>query len=102
MSEENNSIENQEQNIDDKLFTVKCKHCLESHLEIDREKCKHCKEPCCLYICPANVYSQEEDGTITAAYENCLECGACRIACNMDALNWKYPKGGYGITFKHG
>lgn len=35
-------------------------------------------------------------------YENCLECGACRIACENCSLGWEYPKGNKGVTFKQG
>ena len=35
-------------------------------------------------------------------YENCLECGACRIACEEQCIDWNYPKGNKGVTFKQG
>jgi len=89
--------------VDDKLFTVKCKHADETHLIVNTEKCKACKEKDCLHICPAKVYEwHDEDQTITVAYENCLECGACRIGCCEGAIDWNYPKAGYGVTFKYG
>ena len=36
------------------------------------------------------------------AFENCLECGACRIACDKKTLIWDYPKQGFGVTIKKG
>ena len=44
----------------------------------------------------------EENKKLTIGYENCLECGACRIACEKKCLNWKYPDGNKGVTFKQG
>lgn len=91
------------ENIDDKLFSVKYICDNQSHLIVDQEKCRKCKEKYCTFICPANVYSWEADEKILAVrYENCLECGACRIACEKRCIDWKYPRAGYGMGFKQG
>lgn len=37
---------------------------------------------------------------IVIGYEGCLECGACRIGCRHDNINWKFPRGGFGIQFR--
>lgn len=88
--------------IQDKLAIMKY-NCAEfSHLIIDQEKCKKCREKTCTFICPANVYSVDENtGEILVSYENCLECGACRIACPKKLIDWKYPKAGCGVVLKH-
>jgi len=100
MSEEKKSIP---KHIDDKLFTVKYNADKASHLEPNQSDCTKCKEKFCTFICPANVYSWDEDqGKLLIGFENCLECGACRIACAYKSLSWKYPKSGCGVTFKHG
>lgn len=89
--------------IDDKLFKVKYVNDNVSHLTCDVEKCKNCKSKCCTFICPANVWQwNNETQTITINFENCLECGACRIACTKHNINWNYPKGDKGVTFKQG
>lgn len=90
--------------IDEKLFTVKYRPDNEEcHLNPDNEECKKCKSKVCTYICPAKVYEWNEvDQKLLIAYENCLECGACRIACERHSLNWSYPKGNKGVTFKMG
>ncbi|MCE7739148.1 MAG: 4Fe-4S ferredoxin, partial [Candidatus Heimdallarchaeota archaeon] len=31
----------------------------------------------------------------------CLECSACRLVCPHGSVDWKYPKGGFGVEFKH-
>lgn len=90
-------------NIDDKLASVKYKSDEKTHLKPDQEECKKCKDKCCTYVCPANVYSwDKEQGKILVGYENCLECGACRIACSSGKLEWEYPTAGCGVTFKCG
>ncbi len=89
--------------IEDKLFLDRFKVEEESHLRIiDGEKCMtECEERSCLYLCPANVYQLEED-RISVNYEGCLECGSCRIACPHLNIEWRFPKGGYGISHKFG
>ena len=39
---------------------------------------------------------------MTIRYENCLECGACKIACEKNNILWKYPNVEYGVKFKNG
>ena len=91
------------ENIDDKLSRVKTNPDESSHLIRDVEQCKVCKTKACVYICPANVYNWDEDKQeLTVCFENCLECGACRIACERNCIEWKYPRGKHGITLKNG
>lgn len=94
---------NIQQNIGDKLFNVKFSPDGISHLIPDNEKCKKCSSRVCTVICPANVYEwDEESEKLVVGYENCLECGACRIACEHKCIEWNYPKGNKGVTFKQG
>lgn len=100
--------------IEKKLINVKYKTSECSHLHPNQEICKVCEDKVCLNICPANVYkqcssgensenSQKKDGTmdiISVEYENCLECGACRIACPYGAIDWEYPASGCGVVYK--
>lgn len=88
--------------IEEKLAKVKTNTNEKSHLAPDFESCKKCTGHGCMYVCPADVYSwDEENNTLLVKYENCLECGACKIACDMQTLKWKYPKSDYGITYKN-
>lgn len=87
--------------IEEKLYTIKINPDNKSHLIIDEETCRNCKTKVCLYICPAKVYkSNEQNGTIVVNYENCLECGTCRVACRK--IRWEYPRAKYGVSFKQG
>lgn len=90
-------------NLDKKLYTLKYSPDTVSHLNPDNSKCKICISRNCTYICPAGVYEwNEEKQELIINYENCLECGACRIACEHKCIDWQYPKGTKGVTFKLG
>jgi ferredoxin like protein len=89
--------------VEDKLFLNKFKVDEESHLVLkDYSVCiEQCPDQPCLYICPARVYKLEKD-RIGVSYEGCLECGSCRIGCPHFNIEWRFPKGGYGIKHKFG
>lgn len=53
-------------------------------------------------VCPAHVYREEADGTISVEYAACLECGTCLAVAAPGALEWHYPEGGMGIEFREG
>lgn len=91
------------ENIDEKLSTIKSTSDEKSHLEPDDSYCRRCESKSCLYVCPANVYEWDtSEQKLIIRYENCLECGACRIACDTHTLVWKYPSSNFGITYKQG
>ncbi len=88
--------------IQNKLATVKYNCDDNTHLIVNQEKCAKCKDKVCTYICPAGVYSVDENtGEIVVQYENCLECGACRIACPKKSIDWNYPHAGCGVILKN-
>ena len=53
-------------------------------------------------VCPAHVYSEEPDGTISVEYAACLECGTCLAVAAPGSLEWRYPAGAMGISFREG
>ncbi len=74
-----------------------------SHLKIkDSENCVKCEKKQCTYACPSDVYVW--DGKlINIAHADCLECGTCRIVCSeFDNIEWSYPRGGFGVSYKFG
>ena len=89
--------------IEDLLYLDRYKVDEESHLRIiNPEVCiKECQDQACLYFCPAYVYRLEGD-RISVNHEGCLECGSCRVTCGKMNIEWRYPKGGYGISHKFG
>jgi ferredoxin like protein len=89
-------------NIKDKLALDAFKTDNQSHLEVDQEICRKCDTKCCLYVCPARVYTLDEEGKIKVEFEACLECGTCLMACPDDAIMWNYPRGGFGVQYRYG
>ena len=88
--------------IQEKISTIKYICDSKTHLVLDEEKCKKCDNKICTFICPADVYNYDsESDKIVVQYENCLECGACRIACPKKAIDWEFPKSGCGIILKN-
>lgn len=103
MTDQEKSLDSNKSNIDDKLFKVKYVADDESHITPNFEECAVCTSKVCTFICPAHVYEwDEEQQKLIVGHENCLECGACRIACERKCIEWNYPKGTKGVTFKHG
>jgi ferredoxin like protein len=94
----------EQSNIDNKLFKVKYNPDEAAcHLNPDQKMCMICNSKVCTYVCPAKVYEwDEENKKLIIGYENCLECGACRIVCEHQSIDWQYPKGTKGVTFKQG
>jgi ferredoxin like protein len=74
----------------------------ERHISVSQEICKTCEGHYCLYVCPANVYSLNDQGEIELDLDGCLECGTCKIACIKGAVEWNYPRGGFGVQFRFG
>ena len=93
---------NEKKSIQNKLTSVKYNCANKTHLVINQEICANCKEKTCTFICPANVYTKNENiDEIVVQYENCLECGACRIACPKKNIQWEYPSSGSGVIYKN-
>ena len=71
------------------------------HIILDKEVCRTCEHRACVLSCPANCYTwSEESGLMNVVYENCLECGTCYVVCDKNALDWSYPRGGYGVNYR--
>jgi len=75
----------------------------ESHIEVDQAvvKATGCGQAM-VRCCPAHVYAEEADGTLSVEYAACLECGTCVVVAAPGALRWHYPRGGFGIQFREG
>jgi ferredoxin like protein len=72
------------------------------HIHVRQEICQNlCKERYCLFVCPAELYSKQ-DGAILVEWAGCLECGTCQSVCPHDALEWAYPRGGFGVFYRYG
>jgi ferredoxin like protein len=75
----------------------------ESHIEINQELVRKSGAGKVLQrVCPAHVYSENEDGTLAILFAACMECGTCRALVSPDVLQWHYPNGGFGVAFREG
>lgn len=75
-----------------------------SHIRIiDQDTCRRCPEKWCNYLCPSAVYEYDagEDRNLVS-YEGCVECGTCRIGCPYRNIDWRFPRGGFGIQHRLG
>lgn len=94
--------------VEEKLYLAKYKLDERPHLVIiDQDICDKCSkingtpQPC-MVLCPANVYKWEDDKKNVVSYDNCVECGACRIICPYVNIDWKYPRWGRGLSLRYG
>jgi len=74
-----------------------------SHIVVDQAAAKAAGAgPLLVRVCPAHVYALNEDGTVGVTYEACLECGTCLAVAPAGVLDWHYPRGGFGVTYREG
>jgi ferredoxin like protein len=87
--------------LEERMRTVRFQVDDRPHIVVDAGICKDCSVQVCVYVCPASLFVPLDDGGILFNYEECFECGTCYIACNREgAIQWSYPRGGYGVTFR--
>ena len=73
------------------------------HLKIiDQSVCLRCQEKPCTATCPVDNYQTEADGRTTIYWDSCIECGTCRVICPYENISWKYPAGGFGVSYRYG
>lgn len=75
----------------------------QSHISIDQEAARRTgTADRIIACCPAGVYSKNDDGDVVIEYAACLECGTCLAVAAPGVLRWRYPRGGFGISFRMG
>ncbi len=75
----------------------------QSHIEVHQEIARKTNAAEVLVaVCPAHVYAKEADGSISAEYAACLECGTCLAVAPAGSLTWHYPRGGFGVQYREG
>ncbi len=73
-----------------------------THIKVNENICSTCREKPCTFACPASLY-EVRDGVLHFSYEGCLECGTCRVVCPKEgAIEWHYPRGGFGVHYRYG
>lgn len=97
-----------ETTVESKLGTLDWKKSPETHISLknsgaDSPCATTCKDKPCTTVCPAKVYEWEAShNKIIVNYENCIECGACRMLCPWDNITCEWPGGGQGVKYKYG
>ena len=87
------------QSVDERLELVRFKVDKTAHIRLNREVCVECETHECVYVCPAGLF-ELLGGEMHFSYEHCLECGTCYVACGRKAIEWEYPRGGWGVSFR--
>jgi ferredoxin like protein len=72
-----------------------------AHITTKPEICAKCPHSFCTFVCPAQCY-QRIEGRLVFRYEDCVECGACAIACDQGSVTWNFPRGPYGVRYAYG
>lgn len=94
--------------VEAKLGLLDYKKAPETHIHIKDASAQapcvsRCQDKPCVKICPAKVYEWEEaQKKVLVAYENCIECGACRMLCPFDNIDCDWPPGGFGVKYRYG
>lgn len=91
--------------LEDKLYLGRFNTDKLNHIKIiDPLVClEKCPDKPCTRFCPSHVYQWDEEAKrIAVGYEGCLECGTCRIGCPFGNIDWNYPRGGFGVSWKNG
>lgn len=90
--------------VEERLYADETRPDAVSHLGVaDPSRCPGCAGKECVRTCPAETYRwSEEEGRLTIRFENCLECGTCRLVCPYANITWRYPMGGMGICYRYG
>ncbi|TAK36408.1 MAG: ferredoxin family protein [Chloroflexota bacterium] len=87
--------------IEDKLSLLRYNADAETHIRVDSARCRTCPHHVCTHICPAGCYTLSDDSEILLSYTGCLECGTCRVMCDQEAIDWNYPRGGFGVSLRY-
>ncbi len=71
-------------------------------LKIDEGKCNGCKK--CAIVCAMSIWKIKEGKAMPVEdyNEKCLECGACEVVCESNAIDFQYPAGGTGVVYLNG
>lgn len=88
--------------IEERLGLVSFEVDKERHIKVDSSICARCEDKPCLRFCPAKRFVLEAELGVVHTCEGCLECGSCKFACPKGAVDFGYPRGGYGVYYKYG
>ena len=74
-----------------------------AHIKINKEYPDKAEFDRVIRVCPAALYSEDENGTRYFDYLGCLECGTCRVLSESKVVeSWNFPYGTFGIQYRFG
>ncbi|MBI4701760.1 MAG: 4Fe-4S dicluster domain-containing protein [Deltaproteobacteria bacterium] len=89
--------------VDEKIALDAFRQDSEPHIRLRQERCAPCPDRVCLRVCPGGLYSlAETSGEVRVECSGCLECGSCLSSCIRGAIDWSYPRGGFGVRYRAG
>jgi NAD-dependent dihydropyrimidine dehydrogenase PreA subunit len=56
----------------------------ENTLKLNQNLCNGCRT--CVQVCPHAVYEMKDKKAEMVRSENCMECGACQLNCEQNAI----------------
>ena len=65
-------------------------------------RCAGCGK--CVKVCPMSIWKLTKGKAVMSSEykEKCVECGACWTVCPEDAIDFRYPNGGTGVSWEYG
>lgn len=72
----------------------------ENFIKIKEELCNGCGN--CLNVCLARCFTIKNKKAIIISLTYCMECSACWYACEQNAIDFNWPKGGEGFKSNWG
>lgn len=89
--------------VSDKLSVNKYKPNEESHIVLSNAFYSRHDKMQIVKVCPAGLYTLDEEDKLWVSHLGCLECGACRaLGIDKELKSWEYPESGYGIEYRQG
>lgn len=63
--------------------------------QFDIVLCRQCDTPDCIAVCPNEAIRLDEHGAVILFEDECLQCGACEVACPYHAIFYNDSLGQY-------
>lgn len=74
-----------------------------SHIVVNKENISAEDLDQVIRVCPAALYSTDENGNVFFEHLGCLECGTCKILSEGKVVKeWEYPAGSKGVQYRVG
>lgn len=74
-----------------------------AHIEIDKEYPDLEEIKRLVRVCPAGIYTLDDQNNLYFDYLGCLECGTCRVLSGDKVVKkWNFPVGTLGVEYRLG